>query len=86
VALAGVGWLVFVLGVGTRADTAREAAIRAVTASRLDAGGAAVANCAPVGDWEAEHLFAFHWNARAVPCDAPAAWRFDGKTPTFVAP
>lgn len=85
-ALTAAGWLTFTLAVGTRADTPRQAAIRAVTVTPLDARGAPVANCSVLGDWLADHLFAFHWNAARVACDAPAAWRFDGRALTAAAP
>jgi len=38
-----------------------------------------VANCSRLGAWVADHSFALVWGARAVPCDAPAAFVFDGR-------
>jgi 4-amino-4-deoxy-L-arabinose transferase-like glycosyltransferase len=67
------------LGLGTSRDTPREAAIRAVAATPLEAQRGSVANCSVLGEWVGAHLFEFHWHAAMVACDAPAQWRFDGR-------
>ncbi|MBX5484432.1 MAG: glycosyltransferase family 39 protein [Myxococcaceae bacterium] len=48
-----------------------------------ESANATVAHCGRLGTWQAEHLFAFFWDARRVDCNAPdAAYVFDGRTLT----
>lgn len=81
-----VVWVATTLVVGSSRDTAREAAIRVVTATPLDAQHGTVANCSVLGEWVAAHLFAFQWNAAVVSCDSPATWQFDGRVLTTRTP
>jgi len=46
------------------------------------APGATVADCSKMEAWTSEHLIAFAWRARRVPCEAPASLRWDGVTLT----
>ncbi len=38
----------------------------------------AVANCTRISAWRATHMFAYYWDAEAVPCEASASFAFDG--------
>lgn len=63
---------------GTPAANQRQRAIEVLTTTPAALAGAKVANCSPLTPWVSTHLFAFHWNALPIACEAPAAWRFDG--------
>jgi 4-amino-4-deoxy-L-arabinose transferase-like glycosyltransferase len=76
--VASAGWVVLELR-GTNPQNHRQLAINALTTTPASLGGASVANCSVLTPWVSKHLFAFHWQAVPVECEAPAPWRFDGR-------
>lgn len=72
-----VGWVVQEFRAAAR-PSSRQVAV--LTLARLPAPPpqSTVQNCSVLDPWLAQHLFAFHWQARWVPCDGDARWRFDG--------
>lgn len=95
-AAAAVVWVVS-SGLYTRELTGARADIAVLTRlppPHVAKGPLEVANCSRIDLWRGEHLFAFHWQARALRCEEwpgqPGSLRFDGQTlepnPTSPAP